>query len=58
MRTRRFILGIVLCVLVALWLAPLVPRPGGPFVSFVLAWIVAVVLAVLLLVSLITDPIV
>ena len=50
-----YILGIVVCVLVAVWLAPLIPQPGGQIVS-VLAWIVAVVLAVLLLVNLITGP--
>lgn len=45
------LIGLVVAVLVATLLAPLIPSPGSQIVA-VLAWIVAVVFAILLLVGL------
>lgn len=48
------LIGIVLCVLIAVWLAPMVPAPGGRILA-VLAWIVAVVLAIYLIFGLLSG---
>lgn len=50
-----YLIGAVIAVLIALLLAPYIPEPGGHIVA-ILAWIVAVVLIVLALVSLVRGP--
>ena len=49
------ILGAVVCVLIALLLAPYIPDPGGQIVE-ILAWIGAVVLAILAVIGLVRRP--
>lgn len=53
-RWAACLIGAVVCILVALWLAPLVPAPAGAIVS-VLAWIGAVVLLVMAVLALMTG---
>jgi len=49
------ILGAVVCVLIALLLAPYIPDPGDSIVA-ILAWIGAAVLAILAVISLVRRP--
>lgn len=49
------LIGLVVAVLVATLLAPLIPAPGSSIVA-VLAWIAAVVFAILLIVGLLRGP--
>lgn len=53
-RWAACLIGAVVCVLVALWLAPIIPDPAGEIVAIV-AWIGAAVLAIVAVVVLITG---
>lgn len=48
------LLALIVVILVAAWLAPMIPAPGGQIVS-VLCWIVAIVLAIYLIIGLLSG---
>ena len=50
-----YFIGAVIAVLVALLLAPVIPSPGDQLVAIV-AWIAAVILAILGIVALVRSP--
>jgi len=50
-----YLLGALVAVLIAIFLAPIIPSPGDSIVA-IIAWVVAAILAVLALVSLVRRP--
>ncbi|MGH7961886.1 MAG: hypothetical protein ACRERD_08685 [Candidatus Binatia bacterium] len=48
------LIALVCVVLVAVWLAPMIPHPGGQILR-VVCWIVAIVLVIYLAVGLLTG---